>query len=162
MVNIIIENHVMDVLSPEQRRKNMQHIKSTDTKPELLLRKKLWHCGYRYRKNYKVLPGKPDIVLTKYRICIFIDSEFFHGKGFEGGYDSRKYSSLKEQLKYSNNSDFWMQKIQRNMDHDRKVNAELNGLGWKVIRFWSKDVLNDSDNCIKDILEMIFEQKLNA
>ena len=70
-----------DVLTPEQRRKNMQHIRSNDTKIEVLLRRALWEKGYRYRKNYKKLPGKPDIALTKYKIAIFCDGEFFHGKG---------------------------------------------------------------------------------
>ena len=72
-----------DVLMSEQRRKNMQHIKSNDTKIEVILRKALWARGYRYRKNYKALPGKPDIVLTKYKIAIFCDGEFFHGKDWE-------------------------------------------------------------------------------
>ena len=135
----------------------MSCIKCADTKPEIALRKLLWHNGYRYRKNYKGLPGKPDIVLTKYRICIFVDSEFFHGKGFEGGYESRKYSSLREQLEHSNNSEFWLKKIQNNMDRDRKVNAELNELGWTVIRFWSKDVLNKPVDCLRIIKESITE-----
>ena len=70
----------MDRLTKEQRHKNMSHIKSKDTKIEVKLRKALWHKGYRYRKNYSQLPGKPDIVLTKFKIVIFCDSEFFHGK----------------------------------------------------------------------------------
>ena len=70
----------MDNLTSEQRRKNMQHIRSKDTKIEGLLRKALWKKGYRFRKNYKELPGKPDIVFTKYKIAIFCDGEFFHGK----------------------------------------------------------------------------------
>lgn len=69
-----------DVLTPEQRRKNMQHIKANDTRIEVLLRKALWQKGFRYRKNYKELPGTPDIVLTQYKIAIFCDGEFFHGK----------------------------------------------------------------------------------
>ena len=73
----------MDVLTKEQRRKNMQNIKAKDTKIEIILRKALWKKGYRYRKNYKKLPGSPDICLTKYRIAIFCDSEFFHGKDWE-------------------------------------------------------------------------------
>ena len=152
----------MDVLSPEQRQKNMRHIKGTDTKPEIALRKLLWHNGYRYRKNYKGLPGKPDIVLTKYRICIFVDSEFFHGKGFEGGYNSRKYTSLREQLEHSNNSEFWLKKIQRNMDRDREVDSELKGMGWTVIRLWSKDVLKDPELCLQTIKEAIIDQKDEA
>ena len=73
----------MDVLTPEQRRKNMQHIKSKDTSIEIALRKALWKKGYRYRKNFKGLPGKPDIAITKYKIAIFCDGEFFHGKDWE-------------------------------------------------------------------------------
>lgn len=71
----------MDVLTPAQRRKNMQHIKSENTSIEVTLRKALWKKGYRYRKNYKALPGKPDIALTKYKIAVFCDRDFFHGKG---------------------------------------------------------------------------------
>ena len=146
-----------DVLTPEQRRKNMQHIRSADTKPELILRKLLWHNGYRYRKNMKSLPGKPDIVLTKYKICIFVDSEFFHGKGFEGEYSSRKYASLREQLEHGKNPEFWLKKIQRNIERDCQVEAELRGLGWHVIRFWSRDILEDPDQCLLAIKEAIIE-----
>ena len=73
----------MDNLTPNQRHKNMSHIKSKDTRIECKLRKALWEKGYRYRKNYADLPGKPNIVLTKYRIVIFCDGEFFHGKDWE-------------------------------------------------------------------------------
>ena len=73
----------MDRLTREQRRKNMQHIRSKDTGIELALRKALWEKGYRYRKNYAALPGKPDIALTKYKVAVFCDSEFFHGKDWE-------------------------------------------------------------------------------
>lgn len=149
-----------DVLTKQQRHNNMQHIRGKDTKPEMILRKALWSLGYRYRKNLKELPGKPDIVLTKYKICIFVDSEFFHGKDFEGGYHSRKYTSLEEQLQHSNNSEFWLKKIKRNMERDREVEAELNGLGWTVIRFWGKDVTRTPDQCVKAIKEMIFSKKL--
>lgn len=126
-----------DIKSAKARSKNMAAIHSKDTKAEVVLRKALWHKGYRYRKNVSSLPGKPDIVLAKYRVCIFVDSEFFHGKGFNGGYQSRKYTSLKEQLEHSNHPGFWLDKIQKNMSHDLKVNAELKGKGWKVLRFWS-------------------------
>ena len=145
-----------DVLTKEQRYKNMQNIRGKDTKSEIALRKALWCKGYRFRKNYNLLPGKPDIVFTKQKVCIFVDSEFFHGKGFESGYESTKYKSLREQLENSNNSKFWLQKIQRNMERDREVDAELHGLGWTVIRFWSKDVLKHTDKCVKSIEEMLF------
>lgn len=150
-----------DVLTTEQRKKNMQRIRSKDTKPEVVLRKALWHKGYRYRKNYKDLPGKPDIVFTKQKVCVFVDSEFFHGKDFESGYKSRKYSSLREQLENSNHSEFWMSKIQRNMERDREVDAELHGLGWSVLRFWSKDVLRKTEDCIDAIEEAMFVRKTN-
>ena len=145
-----------DVLTKEQRRKNMQHVRGKDTKPEIILRKALWNRGYRYRKNYKLLPGKPDIVLTKQKICIFVDSEFFHGKGFESDYKSTKYSSLREQLEHSNNSEFWLKKIKRNMERDREVDAELRSLGWTVLRFWSRQVLRQTDECIQTVEEAIF------
>ena len=87
----------MDDLSPEQRRKNMQHIRSKDTEIELILRKALWREGIRYRKNYDKLPGKPDIAITKYKIAIFCDGEFFHGKD---------WNQLQEKLKNSNNSEY--------------------------------------------------------
>lgn len=81
----------MDVLTPEQRHKNMQHIKAKDTKIEVMLRKALWSKGYRYRKNYKSLPGSPDIALTKYKIAVFCDGEFFMEKiGKFLGLDWRK------------------------------------------------------------------------
>ena len=105
-----------DVLTPEQRKKNMQHIRSKDTAIELKLRKALWERGYRYRKNYKDLPGKPDIVLTKYKIVIFCDGEFFHGKDWE---------VLKPKLENSNNGEFWIKKISRNIERDNEVDKEL-------------------------------------
>lgn len=145
-----------DVLTPEQRSKNMRSIRSKDTKAEVILRKALWHRGYRYRKNYRLLPGKPDIVLTKQKICIFVDSEFFHGKDFEEGYNSRKYNSLKEQLEHGNHSDFWIKKILRNIERDCEVDAELRGMGWDVIRFWSKDVIRSTGECVKAVEELVF------
>lgn len=149
----------MDDLTPDQRRKNMRRIKSKDTKPEIVLRKALWSKGYRYRKNYKNLPGKPDIVLTKYRICIFIDSEFFHGKNFESGYHSSKYQSLKDQLEAGEHADYWLPKIEHNMKRDRQVDAELKDRGWNVVRFWSKDVLKKTDLCVKTLEEIINNYK---
>lgn len=101
-----------DVLTKEQRSKNMKNIKSSDTKIEIMLRKALWNKGYRYRKNVKSLPGKPDIVITKYKIAVFCDGEFFHGKDWE---------LLREKLKTSNNGEFWIKKISRNIEHDDEV-----------------------------------------
>lgn len=140
-----------DVLTTEQRRKNMQQIKSNDTKIEVLLRKALWNKGYRYRKNYKALPGKPDIVLTKYKIAIFCDGEFFHGKDWE---------VLKPRLEKSDNSEFWINKISRNRRRDDEINKKLLFMGWTVIRFWGDDIKKSTEECIRVIEEAIFDIKL--
>ena len=143
----------MDNLTPQQCRKNMQHIKSKDTSIEIKFRKALWQKGYRYRKNYKGLPGKPDIVLTKEKIAIFCDSEFFHGKDWE---------VLKPRLEKTNNGEYWQKKISRNMEHDDEVNKQLLFLGWTVIRFWGEDILKRTDECIHVIEETIFDNKLRV
>lgn len=140
-----------DNLTPEQRKKNMQHIRSKDTKIEVKLRKALWERGFRYRKNYKELPGKPDIVFTQYKIAVFCDSEFFHGKDWE---------VLKPRLEKTQNSEYWLKKISHNMERDDEVNKRLLFEGWTVIRFWGKDILKDTDECIRVIEETIFELKV--
>lgn len=140
-----------DRLSKEQRHRNMQRIKSKDTKPELILRKALRKKGYYYRKNHPGLPGKPDVVLTKYKLVIFCDSEFFHGKNWE---------NLKQQLSRGSNSDFWLKKISGNMRHDDEVNKQLRFLGWTIIRFWNKEILKNTDECIRVIEEAIFNNKI--
>lgn len=138
----------MDNLTPKQRHKNMSHIKNKDTDIERKLRKALWQKGYRYRKNYAALPGKPDIALTKYKIAIFCDGEFFHGKDWE---------ILKPRLESSNNSEYWIKKIDRNRKRDEEINKQLLFMGWTVIRFWGKDIQKDIDGCIKVIEETIFD-----
>ncbi len=142
-----------DNLTKEQRNKRMSSIKSKDTSIESKLRKALWAKGYRYRKNYMLLPGKPDIVLTKYKIVIFCDSEFFHGKDWE---------ILRPQLERGSNSEYWINKIHKNKERDVEVNKQLLFLGWTVIRFWGKEIMKDTEECIKIIEEAIFEQKINS
>ena len=141
----------MDVMTKEQRRKNMQHIRSQDTRIEVLLRKALWAKGYRYRKNVRSLPGKPDIVFTRYKIAIFCDGEFFHGKDWE---------VLRPKLEKSNNSQFWISKISRNRERDDEVNKKLLFEGWTVIRFWGEDIKKHTDECVRVIEEPIFEKKM--
>lgn len=141
----------MDVMTKEQRRKNMQRIRSKDTRIEILLRKALWAKGYRYRKNCRKLPGSPDIVLTKYKIAIFCDGEFFHGKDWE---------VLKPRLEHSNNSKFWISKISRNRERDDEVNKRLLFEGFTVIRFWGEEIKKHTDECVKVIEEVIFEQMM--
>ena len=140
-----------DVLTPEQRRKNMQNIRSKDTEIEILLRKALWKKGYRYRKNYKDLPGTPDIALTKYNIAIFCDGEFFHGKNWE---------VLKPRLEKSDNSEFWIKKISRNMERDDEVNKALLFRSWTVIRFWGDEIKRNTEECVRVVEETIFEMKM--
>ncbi len=137
-----------DVLTHEQRRKNMQHIHSKDTKIEVLLRKALWNNGYRYRKNYKKSSGNPDIVLTKYKIVIFCDGDFFHGKDWE---------VLGPRLKKSNNSQFWISKISRNRERDSDINKKLLFEGWTVIRFWGNDIKKNTEECVKVVEEAVFD-----
>ena len=141
----------MDVLTPEQRKKSMQHNRSTDTRIELVLRKELWRRGYRYRKNYKKLPGKPDIVLTKQKIAIFCDSEFFHGKDWD---------AKKAKLQKGNNAQYWIKKIERNMRRDVENDRQLSFLGWTVIHFWGQDIIKNTEQCIQVIEETIFEKKV--
>lgn len=138
----------MDNLTKEQRHKNMVNIKSKDTSIEICLRRALWRKGYRYRINYRELPGKPDIVFIKYKIAVFCDSEFFHGKDWE---------VLKPRLEAGNNAEYWIKKICRNVERDDQINKQLLFMGWTVIRFWGKDIMNHPDECVKVIEETIFD-----
>ena len=134
----------MDVLTKEQRTKNMKAIKGKDTKIEILLRKALWNKGYRYRKNYNKLIGKPDIVLPKYKIVIFCDSEFWHGKDWE----IKKYN-------IKTNSEFWINKIERNIKRDQEVDQKLQDEGWTVLRFWGEEILKDINWCMEEIQKTV-------
>jgi DNA mismatch endonuclease Vsr len=134
----------MDDLTPEQRKKNMRAIRSKDTTIELALRKALWQRGIRYRKNYKGLIGKPDIVITKYRIAVFCDSDFWHGYDWE----NRK-------ARIKSNQDYWIPKIERNMKRDREVTATLVEQGWIVLRFWEHTIRKELEECVEDIQEAV-------
>lgn len=131
-----------------QRSKIMSKIKAKDSKPEVLLRKALWNLGFRYRKNVKTLPGTPDIVYKKYKLVIFIDGEFWHGYNWE-----------EKKLKIKKNRDFWIPKIERNMQRDRINNELLEKSGWHVLRFWAKEILSNTDDCINKILSLIQDDK---
>ena len=143
----------MDTLTPEQRHKNMQNIKCKDTRIEVLLRKALWNKGIKYRKNCRDLPGKPDIVITRYKIAIFCDGEFFHGKDWE---------VLRPRLEKGNNSEYWISKISRNRERDDEVNKQLLYQGWTVIRFWGSDIKKHTDDCVRVVEETIFDLKMGG
>lgn len=127
----------MDKLSKEQRQKNMQAVKSKGSKIETLLARAMWSNGLRYRKNDKSIFGKPDFTFKKYKVAIFCDSEFWHGKDWE----IKKHE-------HKSNIKFWHTKIERNIERDKEVNNELLRNGWKVLRFWGKEIENDLLNCV--------------
>ncbi|WP_343486968.1 very short patch repair endonuclease [Allomuricauda sp. d1] len=124
-----------------QRSKIMSKIRGKNTKPELAFRKALWAAGYRYRIDYKKLIGKPDILLKKYKTAIFIDGEFWHG---------HNWSVRKHKIK--SNREFWIPKIERNMQRDREVNKGLSELGYTVFRFWESEVKKNLDGCLEQVL----------
>lgn len=124
--------------------KRMSRIKLKKNKCESILSKQLWNQGYRYRLNYKQLPGSPDIALMKYNIAIFVDGEFWHGKDFK----NRK-SIL------NRNKDYWIAKIEENMNRDKVNDIKLNEMGWISIHFWSKDVEKNCSYCIEVVEDFI-------
>jgi len=114
-----------DVFSPEKRSAVMRTVKSTNTKPEIALRKALFALGLRYRLNVKTLPGKPDLVFPKYKTVIFVHGCFWHGHGCKRGGRVPK-----------TNTDYWVEKIARNKTRDKKSTAALRKLGWRVLTVW--------------------------
>ena len=128
----------MDKLSLEQRHKNMAAIHSKDTKPEMIVRRGLWKRGFRYRLNHKRLPGHPDLVLRKYRTCIFVNGCFWHGHHIHLPFDNLPFTiENSECCKIpKTNCDFWVAKIQRNQERDARVQHELAAMGWHSITIW--------------------------
>lgn len=133
---------------PISRSENMRRIKSKDTSIEIKLRKELWAKGYRYRKNCKNIIGKPDICFIGKRVAIFCDSEFWHGKYLEEG----KYIP-------KTNKDYWIPKIERNIERDKEVNSKLKQDGWIVLRFWQKEIEKEMEKCIVKI-ENVLSRKI--
>ena len=131
----------MDKHTPEQRRKNMQAVKNKDTQIEQLLRKELWSRGIRYRKNMNRIYGKPDIVFIGKKVAVFCDSEFWHGYNWEER--KKDFKSYQE---------FWIPKIERNMERDAEVTAKLESEGWTVLRFWGNEIKKNTALCA-DIIE---------
>ena len=133
----------------EATSKRMANIKLKQGNDEQKLAKALWHEGYRYRLNYKKLPGSPDIAIMKYHVAVFVDGEYWHGYDWE---------TKKTQLK--RNRAYWIEKIEENMARDRRVDRALVAMGWIPIHFWSKEVKRDLQGCIKTIKECIFNEKI--
>lgn len=135
-------NEASGFYTTPERSKIMGKIRGKNTKPELTFRKALWAAGYRYRIDYKKLIGKPDIALNRYKTVIFIDGEFWHGHNWE-----------ERKAKIKTNREFWIPKIERNIQRDQEVNATLENLGYTIFRFWETEVKKDLDACLQQVLE---------
>lgn len=128
---------MVDVLTPEQRKRCMRNVKRVNTDIEIALRKALWRVGIRYRLNYK-LPGKPDLVLVGRRLAIFVDGCYWHGCPIHG------------QISKTNEA-FWRRKINGNITRDAAVNSKLSSCGWQVLRFWEHEIKQDLDSCVHKV-----------
>lgn len=130
----------------EQISFNMKQVKNKDSDIELMLRKELWKRGLRYRKNVSGITGKPDIVFKRKKVAVFCDSEFWHGYDWE---------NRKEDFK--SNKEFWISKIERNIERDKEVNKTLEGEGWIVLRFWGRDIKKRCKECADEIQKVLEE-----
>lgn len=134
----------MDKLTPEQRKKCMRANKSKGTKPELALAKAMWALGLRYRKNSGSIFRKPDFSFKKYKVAVFVDGEFWHGKDWE-----------QRKVEIKGNREFWIAKIERNIRRDMEVTGRLKAEGWTVLRFWSNDVVKNTICCAEKVKEIV-------
>ena len=124
----------------------MSKIKLKHGDAEVKLAKLLWHIGYRYRLNYRKLPGSPDIAILKYHVAIFVDGEFWHG-----------YEWDKRKTKLKRNREYWIEKIEENIERDVRNDQELLGMGWIPIHFWTKEIMKDTEECVRVIKEQILK-----
>ncbi len=129
---------VADILSKEARSLVMSRIRATNTGPERVVFQILRRRGVYFARHAKSVIGHPDLVFRRYRLAVFIDGEFWHGKDFK-----RRQAKL---------SDYWVEKITRNMRRDKSSRARLRSLGWRVLKFWGRDVLRDPEKCVDRIL----------
>lgn len=120
----------------EQISFNMKRVKNKDSEIELALRKELWNRGLRYQKNVTKIFGKPDLVFKGKKVAVFCDSEFWHGYNWE---ERRK--------DFKSNQEFWIPKIERNIERDKEVTTELEKQGWTVLRFWGKEIKKNAGGC---------------
>lgn len=130
--------------STPEIRKRMSKVRLKNGKAETVLAKRLWHEGYRYRRNYKKLPGSPDIALTTYRVAVFVDGEFWHGENWE-----------ERKAKLKHNREYWIEKIEENMARDKRVDGQFQEMGWTTVHFWEKQVLKHTDECLQVVLELL-------
>lgn len=128
--------------SPQASAIGRSNSRKSDTQCELLLRKALWAAGYRYRKNVADLPGHPDVVFPRARVAVFVDGDFWHGRDWE---------SRRQKLLAGSNPDYWIAKIQRNMERDRETTSRLESMGWTVLRFWESEIRSSSREVVQRI-----------
>lgn len=126
--------------------KRMANVSLKGGKSEVALAKALWNQGIRYRKNYKKLPGSPDIAITKYRIAVFVDGEFWHGENWE-----------ERKTKLKSNRDYWIEKIEENISRDKRNDIKLREIGWTPIHFWEKEVKKNLDECVSKVIGVVKE-----
>lgn len=134
--------------STPEIRKRMSKVRLKNGKAETILAKRLWREGYRYRRNYKKLPGSPDIALTRYRVAVFVDGEFWHGENWE-----------ERKAKLKHNREYWIEKIEENMARDKRVDSQLQEMGWVTVHFWEKQVLKHTDECLDVLLKSLNKEK---
>ena len=139
----------MDVLTPEQRKKNMQNIRGKDTKIEVKVRSELFKRGFRFRKNDSRYPGKPDIVLPKYKTVIFVNGCYWHR------HPGCKYATIPK-----TNIEFWNKKFQANIKNDAKNKAALEAAGWNLITLWECELQKDLAGAINRVEEMLKNNQL--
>lgn len=135
-----------DRITPEERSRNMSAIKSKDTTPEELVRKYLFSHGFRYRKNVKTLPGSPDIVLPKYKTVIFVNGCFWHK------HNCKRFRWPKS------NTDFWREKITKNVERDARNIEALEKAGWEVLTVWECEIKESKDDVMNEIIVSLREK----
>lgn len=141
--------HPRSYCSTPETRRRMAKVHLKRGKAETMLAKALWHRGYRYRLNYKELPGSPDIALTKQKIAVFVDGEFWHGHDW-----------IHKRDKIKSNPEYWREKIEENIARDIRNGQQLASMEWTVLRFWEKDIKKDLEKCLQTIETAIFDKMI--
>lgn len=137
-----------DVLTPEQRHRNMASIRSRDTSPEKLLRSRLFRCGYRFRLCDKHLPGSPDIVLKRYHTVIFVHGCYWH-----------RHQGCKYATTPASNTEFWKKKFQNNVERDKQNTHALLVSGWHVVIVWECQLKHHCDSAVEKVVEFLQQAK---
>jgi DNA mismatch endonuclease (patch repair protein) len=136
--------------SSEKASKALAKIKASNTQGELILRSTLWRLGFRFRKNVKRLPGKPDIVFPRERVAIFCDGDFWHG---------RNWAKDKRRLEEGPNSPYWLAKIRANIERDKRYNKELKRMGWYVVRLWDSDIKSNPQHAASKVASIVSSER---